>query len=263
MSTSLLTTLDANNVGRIINLPDGVGNQEPATVAQLKSAIEGLAWKDDVVCRAASNINLTSPGATIDGITMTVNDRFLAAGQTTASENGIYIFNGAATPATRALDMSTSAEFNQAVVPVQQGTSAGTQWRQTTLNPTVGSSAIAFTAFGTSAAAASETTAGVAEIATQAETDAGTDDLRFITPLKLKNSTLLLKKYATSIGDGAATSYVVTHNLNTRDVHVAVYRNSGNYDDVLVDVQKTSVNTVTVVFASAPASNAFRVVVIG
>ncbi len=36
--------------------------------------------------------------------------------------------------------------------------------------------------------AASETAIGVAEIATQAETDAGTDDTRFITPLKLVNA---------------------------------------------------------------------------
>lgn len=35
---------------------------------------------------------------------------------------------------------------------------------------------------------ATETTLGIAEIATQAETDAGTDDLRTVTPLKLKNS---------------------------------------------------------------------------
>ena len=34
-------------------------------------------------------------------------------------------------------------------------------------------------------ASATETTAGIAEIATQAETNTGTDDLRFITPLKL------------------------------------------------------------------------------
>lgn len=34
--------------------------------------------------------------------------------------------------------------------------------------------------------AASETVAGIAEIATQAETDTGTDDLRIVTPLKLK-----------------------------------------------------------------------------
>ncbi len=36
-------------------------------------------------------------------------------------------------------------------------------------------------------AQASETAAGIAELATQAETDAGTDDLRIVTPLKLQN----------------------------------------------------------------------------
>ena len=39
----------------------------------------------------------------------------------------------------------------------------------------------------TSADQATETERGIAEIATQAETDAGTDDERFITPLKLAN----------------------------------------------------------------------------
>lgn len=40
------------------------------------------------------------------------------------------------------------------------------------------------------AAAASETQAGVAELATQAETDAGTDDARIVTPLKLATTTV-------------------------------------------------------------------------
>ena len=39
--------------------------------------------------------------------------------------------------------------------------------------------------------AASESATGVAEIATQAETDAGTDDTRFITPLKLENKVIV------------------------------------------------------------------------
>lgn len=38
---------------------------------------------------------------------------------------------------------------------------------------------------------ASETEKGIAEIATQTETNTGTDDLRFVTPLKLKNQNYL------------------------------------------------------------------------
>jgi hypothetical protein len=44
---------------------------------------------------------------------------------------------------------------------------------------------------------------------------------------------------------------------------VRVFPNSGQYDDVEVDVQRTGVNTVALVFASAPAANAYRAVVIG
>jgi hypothetical protein len=263
MSKQVLTTLDFNAQGKIIGLPNGIDPQDAATVAQLTAAIEGMAWKDDVVCRAASNINLASPGATIDGVTMTANDRFLASEQTADADNGIYIYNGASTPATRSLDMNASIEFNQAIVPVGQGTSAGTQWRQTALNPTVGSTTITFVAFLAASPAASESTAGIAEIATQAETDAGTDDARIVTPLKLKTASFMLKKYSTLIGDGTATSFTVTHNLGSRDVQVSVYRVSGSYDEVEVDVDNTTTNTVTIVFNVAPASNAFRVVVIG
>lgn len=44
-----------------------------------------------------------------------------------------------------------------------------------------------------SLAQATETALGQAKIATQAEVDAGTDDLRFITPLKLANATSIIK----------------------------------------------------------------------
>jgi hypothetical protein len=263
MATQVLTNQDFNSVSRILNLLDGVGAQEPATVAQLRAAVEGLAWKDDVVVASPGiNITISSPGATINAISMGVNDRVLLKDQALPAENGIYIWNGAAIPMTRSLDMNESSEFNQAVVTANQGTSAGVTFRQTAVNPTVGTTAISFGTFGTSAPAASESTQGIMEIASQAETDAGTDDQRALTPLKFSTSPLRLKKYSANIGDGAATSYVVTHNLNTRDAIVEVYRNTGNYDRVLVDIQMTSVNTATIVFATAPASNAFRVVVI-
>jgi len=70
-------------------------------------------------------------------------------------------------------------------------------------------------------------------------------------------------KYAASIGDGSNVDYVVTHNLNSRDVIVRVYRVASPYDQVIVDVEHTSADTVTVKFAAIPTSDQYRVVVVG
>ena len=75
-------------------------------------------------------------------------------------------------------------------------------------------------------------------------------------------SSTLTDKVAINVGNGAATSFAITHNLGTRDVVVNVYDNA-TYDTVEVDVVRTDTNTVTVSFAVAPASNAYRVVIIG
>jgi hypothetical protein len=108
---------------------------------------------------------------------------------------------------------------------------------------------------------ATETRSGIAEIATQAETDAGTDDATIVTPLKLK--TLLDNRtggYAANVGNASATSFALTHGLGTRDVIVAIYDNT-TYEEVITDVVLTSTSVVTVSFATAPASNAYRVVI--
>ncbi|MBP7657631.1 MAG: hypothetical protein KA742_13930 [Pseudoxanthomonas sp.] len=261
MALDVQASLDMGSARRILNLPAPASANEPARLTDLQSALEGLSWKDSVRVAAGTNITVASPGASIDGIAMSANDRVLLRAQTAGAENGIYVWNGAATPMTRALDASTADELEQAVVTVEEGTSAGTSYRQTLVNFTLGTGQVAWATFGTAASAATESTAGIAEIATQAETDAGTDGARIVTPLKLANYSGRAKRFAANVGDGSATSITVTHNLNTRDVQVQVYRNSGNYDQVLVETLYTSVNSVTLVFDSAPAANAFRCVV--
>lgn len=263
MARKFFTDLDLQSASKVINVPSPSANGDAVPKSYVDSLVEGLAWKDSCRVATQANLNLSSPGATIDGVSMASQDRVLVRSQSTASENGIYVWNGSAVALTRSLDASTFTELEQAVTTVEEGTSAGTSYRQDQVNGTIGSSTISWVTFGTSAPAASETTAGIAEIATQAETDAGTDDLRIVTPAKLANWSGRLRKYATSIGDGSATSYTITHNLSTRDVIIRVFPNSGNYDDVEVDVYRPSTTTATLVFATAPASNAYRVVVLG
>lgn len=108
---------------------------------------------------------------------------------------------------------------------------------------------------------ATETTLGLAEIATQTEVNAGTDDFRIVTPLKLKTYLdAAVGGYATNVGNASATSFALTHNLGTRDVIVAIYDNA-TYEEVMADVVATSTTVVTVTFALAPSSNAYRVVI--
>lgn len=263
MARQILADYDFNNVSRILNLPNATSDQEPATFAQLKAQAEGLSWKDNVRVKTQASINLSAPGSSIDSITMSNGDRFLAGSQGTASQNGIYIWNGASTPATRALDASTYNELESAVVIVDEGTDAGTGWRQTGVNGTIDVTDVTWTPFGVVTPQASETVAGKIEIATQAETDAGTDDARAITPLKLKTWSGAPKRYETTIGDGSNTSYTITHNLGTRDLQANIYRNSGNYDEIDAEIRYTSTTQMTVIFSAAPTSNQFRVVVRG
>ena len=263
MARSILTDFDFGSVSKIQNLPSPVSNGDAATKAYVDSAIEGLAWKDSCRVGTQSNLSLSSPGSTIDGVTMAASDRVLVRNQSAQSENGIYVWNGAAVAMTRALDANTFAELEQAVTTVEEGTDAGAAFRQTQVNGTLGTNNIIWQSFGTVAPAASESTAGIAELATQAETDTGTDDLRIVTPLKLNTWSGKPKRYAANFGDGTNTSYTITHNLGTRDVTVAVYRNSGSYDEVVCDVNHTSTTALTLVFTSAPTSNQYRVVVLG
>ena len=262
MAKKIFTDLDFQSVSKAINLPTPSASGDAASKSYVDSLVEGLAWKDSCRVATQSNLNLASPSATINGISMASQDRVLVRSQSTASQNGIYVWNGASTAMTRSLDASTFDELEQAVTTVEEGTSAAATYRQDQINGTIGSSSISWVTFGTGAPAASETTAGIAELATQAETDAGTDDLRIVTPLKLATWSGRIKKYAVSIGDGSATSYTVTHNLASRDVHVTVY-NASTYDEVITDVTHATTNTLTIVFASAPGSDAYRVVVTG
>jgi hypothetical protein len=70
-------------------------------------------------------------------------------------------------------------------------------------------------------------------------------------------------KFAEDIGDGAATSFTVTHGLASSDVQVYVYEKASPYGQVFPDVANTSSSAVTLSFASAPTSAQYRVVVIG
>lgn len=70
-------------------------------------------------------------------------------------------------------------------------------------------------------------------------------------------------KVIATIGDGAATSIVVTHNLNTTDVVVSCYAAATPFQEVIPDVQHTSANSVTLIFATAPSASQYKCAIVG
>ena len=61
------------------------------------------------------------------------------------------------------------------------------------------------------------------------------------------------------IGDGTATSYTITHNYNTRKIAVQCARTTTPFDTVYLDVERTTVNTITLTTTTALPSNGVEV----
>jgi hypothetical protein len=191
------------------------------------SAITGLDPKPSVT--ATATVALSAAPATgglqnVDGVALAAGQRVLATAQATPSQNGLWVVAVGAW--TRPTDFATGSAQAGVFVLTEQGTAnAGAGFILTGSGITVDTNSETWVQF-------SKTTVGV------------------------------LNKYATSIGNSASTSFTVTHNLNTTDVVVSFMDSSGN--SVFVDWTAATVNTITVVFETAPLSGAqIRVVVIG
>lgn len=261
MALKLESDLDCQDVARITNLPSPSADNDAVRRIDLTNAVEALKNKDGVLVGTGSNINLASPGATLDGETMAEDDRVLVRGQTDEAENGIYIFNGAATPMTRSADASTAEELNNATVGVAEGSDAGVVYRQIAVVGTLDTDDVIWETFGSTTPDASTTAKGKIEIATDTEVNTGTDTERAITPAGLAQWEGRYQAGGTLIGDGSATQFDVTHNYATRDVSVTVVAAASPYDGVLVEWKAQTTNAVRINFASAPSSGEYRVLI--
>ena len=212
---------------------------------QVKSFVNGLTFKQAVRAASLANVTVSAPGASIDGVSLAAGDRVLLKNQTTASENGLYLWNGASAAMTRTADGITNELTSTSTVYVQEGSQADKQFTLTTFNPiTVGTTSQTWAQSGGGTTYSNGTyltlTSGVFDV----------------------DTTKIARKYAANIGDGTTTAIVVTHNLGTRDVAIQLY-DAATYETVECDVVRTSTNTATLTFSTAPASNAFRVVISG
>lgn len=136
---------------KLTNLAAGTVSTDAVNKGQLDAAVAGLTWKDAV--RVASDANLASLttitasdfDGTGQGVTLVSGDRVLLKDQSTASENGIYEYDGA--DLVRASDMDGGTEADGAAAFVQEGTYADSGWTQTADSVTIGTDAMTWVEF--------------------------------------------------------------------------------------------------------------------
>jgi hypothetical protein len=110
------------NSQTITNLSDPVNAQDAATKSFVESTAQGLDVKDSCVAATTANITISTAlnnGDTLDGVTLSTNDRVLVKDQSTASENGIYVVGSS--PA-RATDLAAGDDAAGFFTFVEQGT---------------------------------------------------------------------------------------------------------------------------------------------
>ena len=82
-------------------------------------------------------------------------------------------------------------------------------------------------------------------------------------PVASVNTHNLARSFAATIGDGAALSYTITHNMNTQDLAVSIREVASPFAMVMTEVEFSSVNAVTLKFKKAPTINQFCVTLVG
>lgn len=254
---------------RITGLADPSGAQDAATqnyvLNQIDARVNAQDWKASVRVRAGANVTVSAPGANVDAVAMAANDRVLLAGQTTPSENGIYVWNGAATPMTRATDADTSAEVTTGMtVPVSEGTSADTIWLLTTNDAiTLGTTGLAFTQIG---AAGATYTAGTGlslagnQFSITAPVTVALGGTNATTAAGARTSLGVPQTgFAADVGAmSAGTGLVIAHGRGTADLVVEV-RDKASGQLVGIDTVVDATN-ITLTSAVAVSAAALRVV---
>lgn len=221
------------NSQRITALADPTGATDAVNLQYLQAYSMGArAWKDPVRVVSTANVATLAGGApnTVDGVTLVANDRVLVAGQTTASQNGIYVVTTVGTGAngtwTRATDADAGTELQPGTaVRVNEGTTnADTSWFITSdAAITIGTTAITWTKL---------TAGGSGTVVSFAATGPG----------------------------ATGTSWVVNHALGSQDVTWSLRQVSDNAF-VQADAVSTDANNLTFSFGQSVTLNTLRVVV--
>lgn len=279
-TANTLVERDANGIIAVNQITITNAPTNPTDVVTKEYAdnlIQGLRTKQPARAIATTNITLSGE-QTIDNVVLVTGDRILVIGQTTATENGIYIVDGGAW--SRSTDFEAGFNAANTYLFVQEGsTNADTGWICTndTGTDVIGTDAIEFVQF--SRAGVLEAGQGLIKVGNIINAIAGDDSIQinaddFIVKRDTAGALILngtsgmgvntdgtfikIESNAITIGDSITkTVYTnitvgdtpgpvtVTHNLNTRNLHVTVIDDT-TYEEYLVGVTHDTLNSVII-----------------
>ena len=267
--TETLTFGDAGNDSKLVIKGD---LQVEGTTTTVNSTEVTIADKNITLAEGSTSSQADGGGITIDGAGATLtynnaNDRWAMnkdlatdlVGNVTGNVTGDVTGNSdTATGLAASVNINGVAFDGTSDITITAVADAGSL-SGTTLNSSVVDSSL--TSFGTITSgnvdailpAAATNSAGIVERATDTEVKAGLDTSRYVTP-----NHLALLRYAINIPAG--TSYVATHGLGTKDVHVSVFKNSDGAE-VMCDISRNSTSQVTLSFGASVSASQYRLVV--
>lgn len=279
MAMKVMNGLDLQSQ-KIVSLADGSSPTDAVTKQQLDNAVAGLDWHAHVRAAASTNITISSPGASIDGVSMSSGERILLLAQSTGSQNGIWIWNGSSSALTRPTDYTGALAKPSVTVLVTEGSTSGDKAYTLSTDGTVtvdttsttwvqvggGSSYIAgagLTLTGSTfdVVAADGSITVNADSITVGNVPVSKGGTGGTTAATARSGIGAVGKYAANITTSAATPLTVNHNLGTTDVTVAVFDNqSGTGNMVLADIIQVDANNITITTAGVLTG---RIVVTG
>lgn len=198
-------------------------NEAAVSAATAQAAVNGLKWKPSA--KAASTGDLTLSGTqTVDGIALVVDDICLAKNQTAPAENGLYTV--AAGVWTRITEMDEWGEVPSAATIVEEGTvNADVIFLCTSdQGGTIDVTAITWAVYGNVSASSTTTFTnktidadgagnvitnidiGNAIAASQAEAEAGTDNTKLVTSLRVAQAIAALETGGITLETSVATT---------------------------------------------------------
>jgi hypothetical protein len=247
---------------RLRGLGSATEATDAATWGQVQNIVAGLTMHNSVRGKAVGNVSLTGP-LTNDGVTYVTGDRILVASQTTGTQNGIYVVNTAGAWAL-APDAAIGTIGAGAMVIVQEGTAnADSLWVLTNDGAITAGTTQLWSKFQAGATLAAgngvSITNGVISLVVGAGLILDGTSLRFDPTYGFA-----AHKFAANI-PGGATKVTVNPGLGSSDLLPMLFNiaTAGHKYKVLEEADVVSATQVDFTFATAPAADQYRAVILG